>query len=72
MEVTIKKAFKFRLELTEEQSERFEQFAGTSRFAYNYALDRKRTTYKETGKSITPGEIQKEITQMKKLPSMNG
>src|SRR5262245_80076 len=68
MEVTIKKAFKFRLELTEEQSKRFEQFAGTSRFAYNYALDRKKTTYQQTGKSITSGEIQKEITRMKKTP----
>ena len=68
MEVTIKKAFKFRLELTEEQSERFEQFAGASRFAFNYALDRKKTTYRQTGKSITSGEIQKEITQMKKTP----
>ena len=68
MEVMIKKAFKFRLELTAEQSERFEQFAGTSRFAYNYALDRKKTTYQQTGKSITSGEIQIEITQMKKTP----
>jgi len=66
MEVKIKKAFKFRLELTQEQNERFGQFAGTSRFAYNYALDRKKTTYKQTGKSITSGEIQKEITRMKK------
>jgi putative transposase len=68
MEVKIKKAFKFRLELTEEQNERFRQFAGASRFAYNYALDRKKTLYKETGKTITSGEIQKEITQMKKTP----
>jgi transposase len=37
MEVKIKKAFKFRLELTEEQNARFRQFAGASRFAYNYA-----------------------------------
>jgi putative transposase len=68
MEVTIKKAFKFRLELTPEQNERFGQFAGASRFAYNYALDRRKTTYKETGKAITSGEIQKEITRMKKTP----
>jgi putative transposase len=68
MEVTIKKAFKFRLELTEEQNERFRQFAGASRFAYNYALDRKKTLYKETGKSITSGEIEKEITRMKQTP----
>src|SRR5262245_32665833 len=62
MEVKIKKAFKFRLELTQEQNERFQQFAGTSRFAYNYALARKKTIYKETRKTITSGEIQKEIT----------
>jgi len=68
MEVKIKKAFKFRLQLTQEQNGRFGQFAGTSRFAYNYALDRKKTTYKQTGKSITSGEIQEEITQMKKSP----
>jgi putative transposase len=68
MEVKIKKAFKFRLELTQEQNQRFRQFAGASRFAYNYALDRKKTVYKETGKTITSGEIQKEITRMKKTP----
>ena len=66
MEVKIKKAFKFRLQLTQEQNERFRQFAGASRFAYNYALDRKKTIYKETGNTITSGEIQKEITRMKK------
>jgi putative transposase len=68
MEVTIRKAFKFRLLLTPEQNQRFRQFAGASRFAYNYALARKKTLYKETGKSITSGEIQKEITRMKKTP----
>jgi transposase len=59
MQVKINKAFKFRLELTEEQNERFRQSAGASRFAYNYALARKKTLYQETGKSITSGEIQK-------------
>jgi putative transposase len=68
MEVKIKKAFKFRLDLTPEQNERFRQFAGASRFAYNYALGRKKTLHHETGKSITSGEIQKEITRMKKSP----
>ena len=68
MKVKIKKAFKFRLELTEEQNERFRQFAGASRFAYNYALARKKRLYQETGKSITSGEIQKEITRMKQTP----
>jgi putative transposase len=68
MEVKIRKAFKFRLELTPEQNQRFRQFAGASRFAYNYALDRKKTVYKETGKTITSGEIQKEITRIKKTP----
>jgi putative transposase len=68
MEVTIRRAFKFRLELTQEQTERFEQFAGTARFAYNYALDRKKTTFKETGKSISSNEIAKEFTQMKRTP----
>jgi putative transposase len=69
MEVKINKAFKFRLELTEEQKERFRQFAGASRFAYNYALARKKSLYQETGKSITAGEIQKEITRMKQTPA---
>jgi putative transposase len=69
MQVKINKAFKFRLELTEEQNERFRQSAGASRFAYNYALARKKTLYQETGKSITSGEIQKEITRMKQTPA---
>jgi putative transposase len=69
MEVKINKAFKFRLALTEEQNESFRQFAGASRFAYNYALAQKKSLYQETGKSITSGEIQKEITRMKQTPA---
>jgi len=45
MGVRIRKAFKFRLELTSEQNQRFRQFAGASRVAHNYALDRKKTDY---------------------------
>jgi putative transposase len=41
---------------------------GSSPSDCNYAFDRKKTTFKETGKSISSNEIAKEFTQMKRTP----
>ena len=56
---------KVRLYPTPHQEEKLWKSAGVSRWAYNFALDMKEKTYKETGKSISEGDIRKIITKMK-------
>lgn len=60
------KGIKVRLKPTKEQEEKMWQSAGTHRWAYNYALSRRKEYYEETGKTLKEGEIRKEITQLKK------
>ena len=40
--------------------------AGAARFIYNWALAKKDETYKETGKSLTAKDLNKELTKFKK------
>ena len=42
------------------------QYAGTARFAYNWALGREKENYVNCGKFISDGELRKEFTQLKK------
>ncbi len=42
------------------------QYAGTARFAYNWALSREHENYKNGGKFIPGGDLRKEFTQLKK------
>ena len=58
-------AKKVRLHPTPLQEQKLWQSVGVSKWAYNFALDIKQKTYKETGKAINEGNIRKLITQMK-------
>ena len=42
------------------------QYAGTARFAYNWALGREQENYKNGGKFISDSDLRKEFTQLKK------
>ena len=42
------------------------QYAGTARFAYNWALNREQENYKNGGKFISDRDLRKEFTQLKK------
>ena len=42
------------------------QYAGTARFAYNWALGREQENYKKGGKFLSDGDLRKEFTQLKK------
>ncbi len=42
-------------------------YANTTRFAYNWALGREKENYKDSGKFISDGKLQKEFTQLKKM-----
>lgn len=59
------KGFKIRLEPNNKQRTRLFACAGTSRWAYNYTLDKIQTHYKETGKTIGEYDLRKELTQVK-------
>ena len=44
------------------------QYAGTARFAYNWALSREQENYEAGGKFISEGDLRKEFTLLKKKP----
>lgn len=42
-------------------------YANTSRYAYNWAIEKEQTNYKNNGKFISDYDLRKEFTQLKKL-----
>lgn len=60
-------SIKVRLIPTQEQETMFWKSTGTSRYIYNWALDRQINNYKDGNKFILDGALRKEITQIKKL-----
>ena len=64
----VAKTYKFRLEPNTEQETQFLRFAGCRRFVWNWALARKQTVYKETGKTIGYNALAAELVQLKKQP----
>ena len=62
------KSIKVRLKPNNKQTTRLFQFAGCSRFAYNWAITREQENYKLGNKFLYDNELRKEFTQLKKLP----
>lgn len=62
------KSIKVRLRPNNKQLTRLFQYAGTSRFAYNWALARERENYSQGNKFLSDNELRKEFTQLKKQP----
>lgn len=62
----IYKAFKYRIYPNKEQEELILKHMGSSRWIYNYALNKKITSYQETGKGISRFDIQKDLPELKK------
>lgn len=58
--------FKFRIYPTPEQATLIQKTFGCCRFVYNHFLDQRRTAYKETGKSPTRFQQDKDLTSLKK------
>ena len=50
------------------QKTRLFQYAGTARFAYNWALDREQENHKNGGGFLSDADLRKEFTQLKKNP----
>jgi putative transposase len=47
------------------------QYAGTSRWAYNWALGREKENYASSGKFISNNDLRKELTQLKQTEEFN-
>ena len=59
------KTYKVRLLPNKRQKTKFFQFAGSARFAYNWALAREQENYKSGGKFLSDYDLRKEFTQLK-------
>lgn len=64
-------AKKVRIKPTEEQTLKLWKSAGTSRWAYNWALAKQEENYKNGGKFISDGELRKELTVLKQSEELN-
>src|SRR5258707_1491352 len=72
MLVTVTRAYKTELDLTDRQVTACKRHAGAARFAYNWGLARKQEAYKATGKSPSAIDLHRELNVLKKteLPWM--
>ena len=61
----MKRAYKYKIKPTVKQQHLLSQFFGCVRFIYNWGLDQKVKTYKETKKNVTYLQLAKELTNLK-------
>lgn len=61
----MKRAYKYKIKPTVKQQKMLSQFFGCARFIYNWGLDRKVKTYKESKKNLTYIQLAKELTNLK-------
>ena len=60
------KTIKVQLRPNNKQLTKLFQYAGCSRFAYNWTISREQENYKQGNKFLQDGELRKEFTQLKK------
>ena len=60
----INRAYQFRLYPTEEQKILINKCIGSSRFVYNYYLDKKKTMYKENKESLNLSDMKKDLKNL--------
>src|SRR5262249_13822972 len=63
-----RKVYKFRIDPTAEQEAALSRDAGARRFVFNWALQRRKETSEQTGKSISWSEPSAELTELKHKP----
>ena len=66
------KTIKVQLNPNNKQLTKLFQYAGCSRFAYNWAIAREKENYKLGNKFLSDNELRKEFTQLKKLEEYKG
>ncbi|NNJ13305.1 transposase [Chloroflexales bacterium ZM16-3] len=65
---TIQTTYRYRLNPTVAQEILLNQFAGARRFVWNWALDRKKTHYQQTGGTLGFAALSAELTALKQQP----
>jgi putative transposase len=63
-----RKVYRFRIDPTAKQEAALARYAGARRFVFNWALQRRKETYQQTGKSISWSELSVELTGLKNKP----
>ena len=63
MNRTTQTTYRYRLNPTAAQEKILIQFAGARRFVWNWALNRKHKTYRETGTSLSYHDLAAELTR---------
>lgn len=64
----ITKCYKFRIEPTSEQEQKFLQFAGCRRYVWNWALEQKSTLYKITKETLGYNQLAGMLVELKTQP----
>jgi len=63
-----RKVYRFRIDPTADQEAALARYAGARRFVFNWALQRRKETYQQTGKSISWSALSVELTALKSKP----
>lgn len=71
MQMLIQKAYKYRLEPTDQQVQRLRQLCGCARFVWNYALAETLSILDAGGKIPSAFDLNKMLTTWKKLPDLD-
>ena len=66
---TIQTTYRYRLNPTAEQESQFGRFAGARRFVWNWALNRKREHFQQTGRALSFAALCAELTILKQQPA---
>lgn len=64
----IRKAFRYRIYPNADQQEALAVQFGHARFVWNWGLNLRRTTYKETGKGLTYNQLAERLAELKRTP----
>ncbi len=66
------KSYKVKLLPNDKQKTKLFQFAGTARFAYNWALDKQIKSFKNGEKFISNNDLRKEFTILRNSKKIHG
>ncbi len=64
----LRKVYRFQMQPTASQEAGMIRLAGARRFVYNWALERRKTTYAETGETLAAKQLSLELTVLKQQP----
>jgi len=66
---TIRRTYRFRLELTASQEDGFKRFAGARRWVWNWELQQRQEYYAATGKGLSEKDLSARLTALKSEPA---